>query len=277
LVWTAAQERERSTWTVDESGSVVDRVDGVRVGVAGEVWRWKEVPGAVRTHACPDIDENGNALPVGPEPPPGTSLRVSLEEVDGRASEQVVVAAIANDSEARDIEQSAELVATVGPFAFVRTQLYVYACGAHGGVAAGFRVWDIGRGAVAWDDSSTGSDVAWTTDAPESDALAELAAQEDVSTFADEHGRIATELTAILPVFAHEARLTLAFQFTAASCYACSDGLWSSYTKSARTPARAIPGPLRPWVDPPASVRAFALAHPDLNVRGWSVRSGSEP
>jgi hypothetical protein len=96
-----------------------------------------------------------------------------------------------------------------------------------------------------------------------------LGADEDVSAFAED-GELEVELTAILPSYDREGRLAVGMQFTAPSCYACSDGAWSSYSKSTTVAVPVLPEALRAWATAPAGVRAFARAHPELAVGGWS-------
>jgi hypothetical protein len=99
---------------------------------------------------------------------------------------------------------------------------------------------------------------------------AALASQDDVKLFADENGHVDVALTEVVPSFGPGARLDVRYQLTAFTCYACGDGAWSSYSKSMRVDARRTPSPLRPWVTPAPGVHAFALAHPELTVGGWS-------
>jgi hypothetical protein len=100
-------------------------------------------------------------------------------------------------------------------------------------------------------------------------ALSVLAAYEDVTAFAEE-GELEVDLTAIVASYDREARLAVGMQFTAPSCYACSDGAWSSYSKSTTLPAPVVPEALRAWALAPAGVQAFAHGHPELGIGGWS-------
>ncbi len=274
LVWTQDGDGHRRTWTVDDAGQVMASADGVRLAAGESTWAWTEAPSPLPTHACPTLDDAGDEVPGSPEPPPGRGLRVTLEPVGGGARASQVVVAPANDPGAQELEQGVELMATVGPYLFVRSSIYAYACGAHGSTADSFVVWDATRGSVVWsssDDESAPSQQEWTVEAPRDGAVAALAAQDDVKMFADESGRIDASLTEIVPSFGPGARLDVRYQLTAFTCYACGDGQWSSYSKSTRADARHTPEPLRPWVVPAAGVHAFALAHPELTVGGWSL------
>jgi hypothetical protein len=270
MVWTEGPEKERRTWTVDSAGTVVAQSDGVRVAVAGRIWQWKETGTVVRTRACEPLDDKRKTAPT-PAPPPGKGVRATLEPLGGGVADEVV-ASVGSESGWEEVEQRVVLVATVGPYAFVRTELYAYACGVHGSTVDGYRVWDMARRAVAWDSTSPSSPE-WTASSREAEkeALAEFGTMPDVAPFADEAGHVAMALTEIVPSFDAGARLRVAFQFTAPSCYACSDRLWSSYSKSMRKPVPSVPEPLRAWEQPPAGVRTFAIAHAELHVGGWSA------
>jgi hypothetical protein len=270
LVWTKRRGNPPQTWTIDRTGAVIARDDGVRIAANGKVWAWREAPREIGTKACPRYDDNGNELPADETPPLGSGLRATLERVDG--GEAIEIVPVANGEGAQDIRQSVELVATVGPYLFVRDATYVYACGAHGNVGVGFRVWDVERGAVVWDASDEVSSP-FVHGPIENDARAQavgsLAADEDVVAFA-ENGAIQASLTEILPSYSAGAELRVVLQFTAPTCYACSDGDWSSYSRSSRQTTRSIPQMLRAWTTAPPAIRAFVDAHPDLVVGGWS-------
>ena len=66
--------------------------------------------------------------------------------------------------------------------------------------------------------------------------------------------------------------LTVGLQFTAPTCYACTRGGWSSYTKSTVVDAVAIPALFAPFTSPPPAVRSFLRAHPDVEMKGFSAR-----
>jgi hypothetical protein len=283
-VWTTARGGARQTWTVDETGAVAARVDEVRVAAGGKVWAWRETPRPIETTACGRYDEDGNAASGGPsggsgsvasaavdaQPAPGTGVRATLERVDPAGGGEVVeviaaASAAASDEGAQEIDQRVELVATVGPYFFVRDSTYAYTCGAHGNVGVAFTLWDAERQA----DVGVGIvDGPMVTEA-QAHASSVLAADDDVSAFAEE-GELEVDLTAIVPSYDREGHLAVGMQFTAPSCYACSDGAWSSYSKSTTLAAPAVPDALRTWTMAPTGVRVFAHAHPELAIGGWS-------
>jgi hypothetical protein len=273
-VWTTAPGGARQTWKVDEAGAVAARYDDVRFVAGGKVWAWHEAPEEVETTPCENDDESGSEASAAVPPPAGNGMRATLARVEATRAEVaglpsdedvVEVVAAAGGDGAQELQQHVELVATVGPYLFVRESTYAYTCGAHGNVAFAFTVWDAER------HTNVGVALADGAVAAEERALASkaLAADDDVSAFA-ENGELEVELTEIVPTYGQEAQLALAMQFTAPTCYACSDGAWSSYSKSTKRALPMIPDALRAWTVAPDGVRAFARAHPELTVGGWS-------
>lgn len=238
---------------------------------AGKVWAWREEAEEVETTPCQNDDETGAEASAAVPPPAGSGMHATLARIDAARTDVpglpdvVEVVPVATGDGAQELEQHVELVATVGPYLFVRESTYAYTCGAHGNVGFSFTVWDAERHA------NVGVGLADGAVESEERALASkaLAADDDVSAFA-ENGELEVELTEIVPTYGQEAQLSLAMQFTAPSCYACSDGAWSSYSKSTKRLAPIIPDALRAWAVAPDGVRAFARAHPELAVGGWS-------
>jgi hypothetical protein len=282
LVWTVGHDGERETWTVDAGDGMLSRAPGVRIAAGKRVWTWHEAPQWVATTACPRYDASGNELPPGPPPAPGHALRATLERDgdEGGADVEEVVAPVEADG-AEEVEQGAELVASVGPYLFVRVPTYAYACGLHGNTGYDFLVWDVESRAAAWASSApkpAGFAADWPDVVPRAEALRALGADPDVAPFGAGDGGMEADVTEVIPAFDHDAQLTVEFQLTAPACYACSDGAWSSYTKSTRQPAIAVPAALRAWSAPPAAVALFARSHPELTLGGWSrLGGGSQP
>jgi hypothetical protein len=271
LVWTTGPGGDRQTWKVDADGAVAARYDEVRLVAAGKVWAWRAEAEEVETAPCQNDDESGAEASAAVPPPAGSGMHATIARVDATrtdvpgGSDAVEVVAVAGGDGAQELEQHVELVATVGPYLFVRESTYAYTCGAHGNVGFAFTVWDAER------QTNVGVGLADGAVESEGRALASkvLAADDDVSAFA-ENGELEVELTEIVPTYGQEAQLSLAMQFTAPSCYACSDGAWSSYSKSTKRLAPIIPDALRAWAVAPEGVRAFARAHPELSLGGWS-------
>ena len=156
------------------------------------------------------------------------------------------------------------LLGLIGPYLFVMHQDYQMTCGAaHGNMSAEFFVWDLGAKSKAVLYSG-----------PE---IRAVRAKDQVRAFQrlkanDWEGRAASELefTAIHPQWSKQS-LELGYQFTGEACYACSDGLWESYSRSEIVDAHSIPKKLQPFAEPPAAISAFMRDHPEVTIRGFST------
>jgi hypothetical protein len=268
LVWTVNEDGEHMTWTLDDAGEAAELRDGIRIAARGGVWDWHETVEKLVTTACPTFDDSGVEQPPGDAPEPGTGVRITLEREDGGGRTELVAPESAEG--AQDLEQTVDLVASVGPYLFIRESTYAYTCGAHGNVGVSFRVHDAERGVDVWTSTDGRRFVDLVAVARETTrARNELVVDEDVAAFVAD-GELPVDFTAILPSYDTDGALEIGLQFTAAACYACSDGAWSSYTKSTTEPLDALPAALRPWATPPAGVSAFLHDHPTLTLGGWT-------
>jgi hypothetical protein len=267
LLWTNGPDG-RDTWTLDGAGNVLGQTHDVRIAARGEVWVWRQREESVPTQPCPSYDQNGNELPPSGSSDPGTGVEVRLTREGG--SESIPLVEPAREDGAQDIQQQAELVASAGPYLFIRESTYAYTCGAHGNVGASARVYDIERGAdVEMVDDRAGLIDPDANRSASDRARADLATDEFVALMA-QGSPPSVELTAIVPSYDHDGLLQVGLQFTTDTCYACSDGAWSSYTKSSTVALPEPPVALRPWASPPPGVSAFLENHPELTIKGWS-------
>jgi hypothetical protein len=273
LVWTVNQDGERMTWTLDEAGDPAELRDGIRIAARGAVWDWHETVEKLATTACPTFDDNGVEQPPGAAPEPGTGVRIALEREDGGDRSELVAPQSAEG--AQDLEQTVDLVASVGPYLFIRESTYAYTCGAHGNVGVSFRVYDAEHGLDVWSSADGQRFVDLVAVARETTrARSELLVDDDVAAFASD-GKLPLDLTAIVPTYHTDGALEMGLQFTADTCYACSDGVWSSYTKSTTEPLDDLPATLRPWATAPTGVAAFLGEHPTLTLGGWTRLAGA--
>lgn len=261
LVWARdAETGEASTYRVDDAGNVLDRTPGIRIAARGTEWSWTTAPVTVPTEACED-DRGGVREPPGE----GSSVRATLAPVGpSAAAPQVLVEGRAATEAANALTRRVTVVASLGPLLFVEDETYVYACGAHGFTTKSFFVWDVERGAVV--DANVLGDAAPAL-AKGRIALREADEDPGGADFGD-----GPEVTEIVPVF-HEGRVSFEAQVTAAACYACGDGRWSSYTRSVRVPATptatlATHAAASPTL---AALAAFARRHPEVRVGGLST------
>ena len=203
--------------------------------------------------AEPDADSLSATVPV-------------FEFVEAGTPLTVPVLGVPADSSAAEWNQGAELLGSVGPLVFVRTWVWSFACGAHGGKTDSLVVLDLAtrRGAVLLDNSAR----ATLERAYRAEAARVFKAD---TSGAQPFSLDSSALTMLIPRLAG-ARLALTYQFTADACYACSDNLWSSYSRSVRLPARELPPALAPYAAIPVEVQsAFRIQRvaPDSGA-GWS-------
>lgn len=201
---------------------------------------------------APDSDSLSSTVPV-----------VEFTEAGGPGVVPVLGAPL--DSAVAEIGQEALLLGSVGPLAFVRSRTWLFSCGAHGTTADSFQVIDLARRgpAALLDDSARAAVVeAYRADAT-SAFLADSSPEppETDSMF----------LSMVVPRLRGE-RLELAYQFSAYSCYICSDFRWSAYTRSVQLPARELPPLLNAFAAVPLEVQTalrVTRAAPDSGA-GWS-------
>lgn len=255
LVWaTTAEDAPPSTYALDDDGAVLSRTDGIRIWAAGTEWTTAVSVEPVATSACEE----------GPQQPAqeGRGVRVRLVASDASRAALELVAPFPGD-QANDVQQSARLLASVGPFVFVEESTYTYTCGAHGNTGVSFAIWNL----------EEGRSVDMLSDLPDREHLLAagkriIDARPDVIDFSRPSDPPA--LTELLPRIGKHGQLEATALVTVPSCYACTEGGWSSYTVSAQVPA-ALPWRLRGVGAPPRAVGAFVDAHPALTVGGYSV------
>jgi hypothetical protein len=255
LVWaTTGDEGQPSTYVLADDGSVVSRTDGIRIWAAGTQWRTEVSVERVSTSPC----EEGPPQPAQE----GRGVRVRLVPEDTAKGPIEIVTPFPGD-QANDVQQSARLLASVGPYVFVEDSTYTYTCGAHGNTGVSFAVWNLDEG----------RSVDMLSDLPDRQHL--LAAGKsaiDAKPNAIDFSRPSDPpaITELLPRMGPHGQLEATALVTVASCYACTEGGWSSYTVSTQVPA-TLPWRLRAVGTPPRAVSAFADAHRDLTVGGYSV------
>jgi hypothetical protein len=254
LVWaTSGEDAPPSTYAVADDGTIVSRTNGIHIWASGTEWSSEVGVEPVFTQAC----EGGPQRPAQE----GRGIRVRLVPSDASRPALEIVAPAAGD-DTNEVQQSARLLASVGPYVFVEESTYTYTCGAHGNTGVSFAVWNL-------DD---GRSVDLLSDLPDREHLLAsgknaIDAQPDAVDFSRPEDPPA--LTELLPRIGPHGRLEASALVTVASCYACTDGGWSSYTVSTQVPA-PLPWRLRGLGAPPRAVALFADAHPAVTVGGYS-------
>jgi hypothetical protein len=263
--WAWVREMDRTrTLALDSEGNVVGTIDGIAIMTKKGLVRVTETKVPVATQPCERFDDKGNELPRDQWDPPqaGEATRMSLATAEGSVP---FVSPEAGDG-ANELQHSAEIVASVGPYLFVRESMYAYACGAHGFTSVSAMVYDVEQRA----------EVPMAPAKSDEAALRKRAALALTSDDGfDPDGEAGVELTEAQPEW-KGASLSLKFQFTAGTCYACGDGAWSSYTKSVALDAPALPRELAPYANPPEAVRKYLAKNAksaNLKLGGFSVPS----
>lgn len=268
FVWTTRSEDDSPvTHVLSEDGKVITTLPGVRIAAAGTLWTWEENTEDVPTSACEDEPER----PAGE----GRGTRVLLVPADGWHDPLAIVVPPGADDEAADggeqtfaneITHSARPLASVGPYLFVEESTYADTCGAHGNTAVSFETWDI-EGARTVDLLSDLPDRKLVV------AAGRTAIDDDPDSTADfSDDTDPAMLTELWPRLGAKGRLEATALVTVPSCYACTQGGWSSYTVSMPVPT-ALPPRLAAMGSVPRAVTAFADHHPELTIGGYSVES----
>jgi hypothetical protein len=262
LVWGTPEGGSQTTWHVAEDGTVVREERGIVVATQRGEWRWVTVDETLETTGCEGWDGAAG------EPGDGRGTRAELV-LGGGSARQGVIAPPAEDG-VQEIDHSVQVLGSVGPYLFLRESSYVYSCGAHGFTSAAFTVWDVDRGeAVDLLGAVPGAREL-------QGAAAKILDQDQDDAFAAAQDEESAELVQIAPSYSPRGWLRLSAQFARAACYACSDGEWASYSRSATVPMAGMPARLAPWAAPPPGVQAFLSRRPEIKMGGWSRASQPE-
>ncbi len=214
VAWTHGQEGDTTLFLRDD-GEVTERLPGAHVATSRGVYRWVTSRVDVPTQPC---EYEGAARTHGE----GIMTRAAFSR-DGESV--TVVEPDTHVGVVNEIRHDVSLLASLGPYAFVHETTAVYACGAHGETNASFFVWDL--------ESRKRVDLlASLPDREQILARARpkiLADQKEYGVFGDEP----PEITELVPLLSGT-EVVFEAQVTFASCYACGDGRWSSYTRSVR-------------------------------------------
>jgi len=248
----------------DGSGRVTGEERGVVILTSRGELSWVEETREVKLAGCGDVEEEEEEAE---RPPPtvfpftGRLSAAYLLSRDGQGRQEVVDTSSYEGDTVQDLQHDVELLGSVGPYLFVHESTFIDACGLHGHTTASFLVWD----------AEAGKQVDLLTKLPRTKELA-LHAAKKLDEEEPEPEANAPDPVQVLPVYSARGGLRLDAQFARAACYACSDGLWTSYSRSAIVPSEWVPEVLAPWAMPPVSVVKFLQEHPRFVIRGWSSR-----
>ncbi|WP_433930428.1 hypothetical protein AB3662_40965 [Sorangium cellulosum] len=261
LIWGSTGEGTPRTWHVAEGGAVIREEPGIVVATRRGEWRWEARAKEVETTPCELWDGDTR------EPGEGTATDAELV-LRGDGERQAVITAPDQD-ESNEFQHSAALIGSVGPYLFIEERTYSDLCGAHGSEGAAFTVWDAERGAAV-------DLLAEVSGVPSLQRAAEATLDDlEEDPEAARREKDPPQLVKIAPAYDARGSLRLTAQLARSACYACGDGAWSSYSRSATAPIPRSPGRLAAWASPPPAVQAFLAQTPGVKLGGWS-RAGQD-
>jgi hypothetical protein len=262
FVWTREGEERTVTYELDGFGRKVAEHEGIVIATRAGTWQWQVEDRAVHTVPCEYTNDEGHVF-AGEPVQPGTATRASLRHRSSGAEQTIVDPGVDLTGNA-DVKHDVGVIASVGPYLFLEESTYVFSCGAHGNHGVTTTIWNAESGASTAPPMDLG-----VLQTPRSLAIADLVDEDDEIFMPTEEN---LELTELVPHFEKDGALVVGLQFTAPTCYACTRGGWSSYTKSTIVDAPAMPEMLSPFASAPAPIRSFLRANPDITMKGWSAR-----
>ena len=262
LLWATKGEgeaRQTRTFRLAAEGSltVLHEHDGILIATSHGELKWQAQEIEVKLAGC-DM-EGGPGMPTK-----GSATTANLVNSTGNIVYKVVESD-GEGGELDDLQHHVELLGTIGPYLFIHEVSYMNGCGPHGNTMASAMIWD----------ADSGKTIDLWSELPAKDKLAETARRkliEEEPEPGQEEESNKPEPAQFVPAYGERGALRLDAQFTQSACYACSDGQWSSYTRSAIVPTDWIPERMRAWVTPPVVVKDFLEAHRDWHLGGWSKR-----
>ena len=265
IVWTRGEDGTLRTLIIAETGGADARLvgagNGAWVGTEEGGWNFTHVDHTVKRRSCecelaaePARDSDACTEPV----------HVSVGVWRAHPRQRVIATGAPEELSEYISGLAVSLEGTVGPFAFITLCEETFACGAHPNQTCRQRIVDlrdvseVSAAAVVDTMPSTQEMLGIVREAYEDEQEAEDIAPDAVS------------LTHVAPLYESGALPHVEEQYTGPACYACSDGLWDSYTVSTRRTVDQFGGPVAAWLAdndaPPQAVWSLA----DAVVGGWS-------
>ena len=258
-----------SAWV--ENGRVVAVRPGIVLGIGDGLWRWSTNAVDAPTRYDCETDRVGRDL-VGM----GSATRATLTRLDRPGQVVVVEPALRTAERSADFRHTVALDGSLGPVLFLTERSWHFECGAHGDEEVAFHAWDAERRAtVAFSAELRRSDPRLLRRARA--AFRELAETGDVY-------EPPVVPTRVAPMFSPEGNVWFEHEFAARTCYACSDGVWSSFTRSVRVRTFSVPrgvarvatmidGPLRDAVrgSDRGNMRGASIAPLHLRARFFAL------
>ena len=276
LVQYAVDGELETAWLeADGDGyEVVARRSGAYAAAGGDLWTW----GVRRAeHELSDCDCVGQMYEKGRADDESLAQCRTTSEFETPVVENLTGDSDLPLAELEDLEQTGDITfeasgeSTLGPYWFGTVCTYIYACGAaHGSVGCRSVIVDLERGQVLELNEFMGADAFARANerlrGQAIDALEQKAPDNTEITEAE-----SAQLEAGWPVMTPDG-LRFSYLFAAPTCYACSDGSWSSYSIGAHVRDSTLPDKLTSLAKPPAPVLAFIETEDIMNTtRGWTA------
>ena len=274
LVQLETDEGVETVWL--EAGAnryeVIARRSGAVAVVEDSLWEWAS---ASIEHDLKDCECVQKARESGEEPAADacretTTVEVpSLEQLDG--SKRLLLTDVEGYGGSGDISISAQNLGSVGEYWFGSACTFTYFCGAaHGNVSCNAFVADLREQTLmAPSDLLGDKELAIAETELRRIAVQQFEDRPSDATMMEEPGDAA--LVAAWPRVG-EGGTAFVYLYSAPTCYACSDGSWSSYTVAKEVLTDDVPEQLAALASPPPSVVDFLKSKTIANAdtTSWS-------
>ncbi len=275
LIWTMDRDdRITSHWLRgNRFGAVIlASREGLLFPMTDGIWEIETRTVDLPLCDCDTWTENGmeGSCPVSNETATGESIvLVNLRNGDELSPVPSPDAANEEDPAYTDHSFGAGVIASVGPYLFIRSVKEVLACGAaHNSWSSQFTVFDVARRETV--EILTDEERSRILEEEQTAAFNEVRTDNLVTVDRPED----LELTTIKPGLLPGVGLTIHYQFTADSSFADSDDNWGSYSRSVIVPARNFPEALAPYAALPPAMSTFAVFSDNTRLGGWIPISG---
>ncbi|WP_437785789.1 protein kinase domain-containing protein [Sorangium sp. So ce1097] len=270
LAWITDGRNDETVWLTQDGdrARVVARAPALILAAADQVWLGQRRKRSIRL-----LDRNAQAFVMDRRMENDDSL-IDVPIVQAEIDDVLLVNAASGNTislssstvddsvgerpEAFWLEQSIEIVASAGPYLFVRTDLNADWGGAHPSHETTFRVLDLRSGK----DAELLTDEERVRLTGEEGQRAMLRLRERMDYFLD--GDEKPELTLFLLSYQHGGPLSVEYQFTAPTAYVASDGRWSAYTCSELVRSEKLPSSLQAYKKAPRLLERYWAKAPRL-------------
>ncbi|HET7234077.1 MAG TPA: hypothetical protein VFJ16_28955 [Longimicrobium sp.] len=259
LVWTADSLHAAQTVWLDTAGAVVATRPGVYIAAGSHLWRWVNARKRVQGVDCQCISakehEDWGGCMV--RQPAGIAY---LRDLTGGAPRVWVLEASNSDGWAVPV-QTAQPLASAGPYLITSAEGDYDGCGAHNLPSSWRMVFDLARG-----DTIEIADTLGVYERDSAAAVAVFSVDMGMGPESEQdHGPGSVDGFEFQ--WTRAGRLQGGYRFYVGACFACSDeGM--SYGRTTLVADPVLPRWVRPWAGAPGPVRAYWRTDPRLRA-GW--------